>query len=703
MPTPSLLSSRLGLRPIVGCVIGALAAPLSGCSAFVILAREARGSGDDGTLVVGQQVSGDTNGGTSAVTPGCGSGDGTPERRFFFTAPETRRYVASTQSSYDAVLALYAHGSTGEPIGCNDDDGSTARSMLAFDAQAGVTYDVVVDGYGSNRGGFTLIVQPEGGGSGGSNPPGGTQLVVGSPVTGTTIGSPDTRQLSCGAPTVGTPDVTYVFTPQETGTFIFHTQTDYDGTLEIFDGQSSLGCNDDDGSTRASRVTVQLQAGRSYAVVLDGFGSSQGTFTLGVDHPGTQSASGGALAVGQTVQGTTMGAPDTIQLPCGASQPGTPDVTYTFTPTEDGTYTFRTQTDYDGVLGVYENGASLGCNDDDQSTRSSRLSVQMSAGHTYQVVLDGFAGGVGNYQLQATHPIARPSGALTAGQTVQGSTVGGTDVRVPSCGSAPGTPDQIWTFTAPTTATYRIHMDSDYDGVLAVYPVGAPDPLMCNDDTGSTRASEIEGSLIAGQRYEIVVDGYGGGEGSYTLRLDMLSGVGGTPVTAPSSIASSIHGGPLPENLTEMTSRCAAAQVITTGRYTGMIEPTEGAAQVSCGTGGPGGDVVYSITVPPASEVFFHVAADFEVALEVRQQCTSAIQRCVTAPAQSGSDVTMTLAAGTYFVVLDAMESTSRGPVHLDVNVRPAAPVPAAGVGIGGGGVAGGGGRAPGEWPPWGW
>jgi hypothetical protein len=335
----------------------------------------------------------------------------------------------------------------------------------------------------------------------------------------------------------------------------------------------------------------------------------------------------------------------------------------------------------------------LGCNDDDCSTRASRVGVALVAGRTYQVVVDGFNGGRGSFQLEVDHPVARPTGPITAGQTVQGSTVGGTDTRTPPCGSMPGTPEQIWTFTAPVTATYRLHVDSDYDGVLAVYPVGATDPLLCNDDAGSTRASEIEGSLMAGQRYEVVVDGYGGGQGSYTLRLDMLSGVGGTPVTAPSAIPPSIRGGPLPENLTEMDARCAAAQPLASGRYSAVLEPTEGAAQLTCGSGGAGGDVVYALHLPAASEVFFHVAADFEVGLELRRQCTGDVERCIAAPARSGTDVSMTLAAGDYFVVLDAMESTSRGPVYLDVNVRPSAAAPAA---------AGGAARPP-EWPPWGW
>jgi hypothetical protein len=688
LPTWSAVAAPTARALAIGTLAGALALLASGCSVFVILAREARGSGDDGTLSLGVAVSGDTNGGTNAVTPGCGSRDGTPERRYFFTAPTTGRYVASTESSYDAVLAIYMHGATGEPVVCND-DGSTARSRVTFDAQAGTTHDVVVDGFNGNRGAFRLVVQAEETSSGGA---GSGQLQVGQTVTGTTATGTDTRMLSCGAPTAGTPDVSYAFTPPTSGTYTFRTQTDYDGTLEVFEGSTSFGCNDDDGSTRASRVDAALQAGHTYTVVLDGFGSARGNFQLVVTSAGSGgggggTAVGGTLTLGTAVSGSTVGATDTVTLPCGAA--GTPDATYSFTPPEDGQYVFQTQTDYDGTLAVFENGTVLGCNDDDGSTRASRVGVALVAGRTYQVVVDGFNGGSGSFQLQVDHPIARPAGPITAGQTVQGSTVGGTDTHTPPCGSMPGTPEQIWTFTAPVTATYRLHVDSDYDGVLAVYPVGATDPLLCNDDAGSTRASETEGSLMAGQRYEIVVDGYGGGQGSYTLRLDMLSGVGGTPVTAPSTIPPSIRGGPLPENLTEMDARCAAAQPLATGRYSATLEPTEGAAQLTCGSGGAGGDVVYALHLPAASEVFFHVAAEFEVGLELRRRCTYDVERCLAAPARTGTDVSLTLPAGDYFVVLDAMESTSRGPVYLDVNVRPSATPTTA--------TAGGAARAP-EW-----
>jgi hypothetical protein len=691
---PASRVQGLHMRPpattVAAALALALAAPASGCSAFVLLARETRGRGLDGDLVVGQAVEGDTSGGTSAVVPGCGSGADAPERRYTFTAPETRRYVVRTESSFDAVLAVYPHDGpqddTGSPLQCNDDDGSIARSRIVLEAQAGTTYDVVVDGYGNNRGAFRLLVEPDDASLGQVGPPrdpvpgpgptpSGAPLQVGAAVRGSTRGGVDTRTLSCGAPTVGTPDVTYVFTPPERGVYVFRTQTDYDGTLEVFDGVRSLGCNDDDGSTRASRVTATLDAGRTYAVVLDGFGSAQGDFQLVVEHPIAQQ--GGTLTLGATVRGTTLGSPDTVTLPCGAPRAGSPDVSYAFTPSEDGLYVFRTQTDYDGTLAVYDAGAPLGCNDDDGTTRASRVSVTLTAGRTYQVVLDGYAGGSGSYELSVTHPIVQPAGPITAGQTVSGSTAGAADVRTPPCGSQPGSPDQIWTFAPPVTGTYRLHVDSDYDGVLAVYPVGAPDPLMCNDDAGSTRASEIEGSLLAGQRYEIVVDGYAGGSGHYTLRLDLLSGVGGAPVAAPSSIRPSIQGGPLPEDLGEMERRCVAAPRLGTGHHSGVIEPTEGAAQVGCGSGGPGGDQVFVVSLPEPSTVDVHVAADFAVAIEVRSTCTGAASRCVVATPPMGADLTLSLPAGEHVLVVDALESGARGPVHLDLHVRPAAPVQA--------------------------
>lgn len=661
--------------PLSWALIGlALAGASGGCSRVVVLTPESPRRATADTLTLGSAVGGDTTDGSQAFVPPCGAVEGTPERRFTFVAPESGRFVVRTESQYDAVIAVYVQGST-EPLDCNDDDGSTARSRVNFDAVAGQTYDVVVDGYAQHRGAFSVRVDREADvSSAGAGGPG--TLRLDSPVTGTTIGAGDHRILSCAASQPGTPDESFTFVPPESGTYVFRTQTDYDGALEVLDGVSSLGCNDDDGTTRASRVTANLQAGRTYTVVVDGFSTSQGQFTLVVSRLGGAGGSqvaGGPLTLGSPVAGSTVGGADAYLLPCGAGQPGNPDAMHPFVPPEDGVYTFATRTDYDGTLALFDGTTVLACNDDDGSTRASRITTNLVAGRTYQVVVDGFSNGSGHYELAVTRMAPRTQTAITLGQPATGSTAGGSDSRTPPCGSTPGSSDEVWTFVAPRTATYRARIEADYDSVLAIYPAGAPDPLLCNDDTGDTRTSEVEGSLIGGQRYEVVVDGYGDSAGNYRLLLEMLSGVGGTTVTPPSNILPSSQGGPLPENLRGMAARCAAAQAISTGRFTGMIEPTDALAQISCGAGGAGGDLVYTLTLASPAEVYFHAAADFELGLEVRATCSSRIERCVALPASSGGDLTLTLAAGTYTVVLDAMDAGSRGPVHLDVNVRSSA------------------------------
>lgn len=659
-----------------------------GCGGAAGLVRT-DGFNADGEIAVGAAVVGDTSGGSDRVTPACGAVVGSPERRYAFRAPSTGRFSARSAASFDGLLAVYPEGG-GEPLECNDDDGSPQTSRVEFDAVEGRVYDLVVDGYHGAAGPFALRVDAAT--AGGENPnddpqppddlvvrdprdgavirrpqgPTAGTLTLDQPVRGTTVGSTDRTLLSCGAPTPGTPDVAYDFVAPEAGLYTFRTQTDFDGTLAIFRDGQELACNDDDQTTRASRVSSTLEAGRHYTVVVDGYGASTGTFELVARHPVYRT--GGSLTVGQAIHGVTTGGADRFQLPCGSSQPGTPDASFQFTAPEDGVYVFRVTSDYDGVLAVYESGTALVCNDDDQTTRASRVNAPLVAGHTYDVVVDGFGGASGEFDLIATHPVTRPAGPIAIGQTVTGDTNGGADVFAPPCGSQPGTPEQDWSFVAPVTATYRLHVDSDFDGVLAVYPDGATDPLLCNDDAGSTRASEIEGSLIGGQRYHVVVDGYGGSTGTYSLSLQMLNRVGGTPVAPPSTIQASIHGGPLPEDLRATGQRCGAAPAIATGHYSATIDAT-GTTQVACGNGGPGGDQIFTLTLTEARSVNLHAAADFPVALEVREGCSGASRACEASTGAQGADVSVVLPAGTYAVVVDALDGTSRGPVHLDVNL----------------------------------
>lgn len=119
---------------------------------------------------------------------------------------------------------------------------------------------------------------------------------------------------------------------------------------------------------------------------------------------------------------------------------------------------------------------------------------------------------------------------IHVGESVSGSTRGASDRFAPSCGAPDGGGDRAYVFVPEASGVYRVEVDGEYDTVVAVFDEsgGAVD---CNDDAGSTSHSQVEPRLEAGQRYHLVVDGYRGATGNYTLRLTAVS------VTEPSTPA----------------------------------------------------------------------------------------------------------------------------------------------------------------------
>src|SRR5207244_4893772 len=124
----------------------------------------------------------------------------------------------------------------------------------------------------------------------------------------------------------------------------------------------------------------------------------------------------------------------------------------------------------------------------------------------------------------------RPTGISSQGGTFTGTT-SGTSLLAGSCGSSGGSPEQVfqWTPTVAGTATIQTcGAGTNFDTVLYMRSgVCASGPEVvsgCNDDTcpnssGLFRASRIMPTVSAGQTYFIVVDGYGGAQGTFSLTV----------------------------------------------------------------------------------------------------------------------------------------------------------------------------------------
>jgi hypothetical protein len=103
-----------------------------------------------------------------------------------------------------------------------------------------------------------------------------------------------------------------------------------------------------------------------------------------------------------TDSGATCDNADDITLPCASSQ--APDVVYQYTPAADQHINVSLcGSGYDTALGIYDAGhANLACNDDFCSLQSEIDNIQLQAGQTYYIVVDGYSTSCGSYQLSIT-------------------------------------------------------------------------------------------------------------------------------------------------------------------------------------------------------------------------------------------------------------------------------------------------------------
>src|SRR6266516_14259 len=274
-------------------------------------------------------------------------------------------------------------------------------------------------------------------------------------------------------------------------------------------------------------------------------------------------------AQGGTFSGTTSGA-SALAGSCGNSG-GSPEQVFRWTPTVSGTATIQTcgaGTTFDTVLylrsGVCASGPEVaaGCNDDACANasglnRASRITPTVTAGQTYFIVVDGYGGAQGTFSLTVIPPgdpvATLPGGGACSsptlipapGGTFSGTT-SGTSALAGSCANSGTSPERVYRWTPAVSGTATIQTcgaGTSFDTVLylrsGACASGPEVAAGCNDDTcanasGLFRASRITPTVTAGQPYFIVVDGYAGATGTFTLTVTP-PGASTTTTTLPPS------------------------------------------------------------------------------------------------------------------------------------------------------------------------
>jgi hypothetical protein len=349
-------------------------------------------------------------------------------------------------------------------------------------------------------------------------------------IMGSTVGQDSEFSSPCGGG--GAPDMAFTFTAPADGPYTFDTfgsalDTIISVRAGVCDGDV-LECNDD-GIGDQSLVSLDLVAGQTVTVVVDGFAVQGDDFVVTVS-TGQVDCPRGDLgsAVPQTISDNTALAIDEFAPSCGSGAAG--DFGYLFTAPADGDYTFDTLgSSYNTVLAVYDAacmGNELACNNDAPGgAQNSGVIVPLVQDQQVTVVVDGSGGAEGLFdlnvgQLAGMCPDGDLGGAVptsTSGSTAASdNTVGG------SCGGAFG-PDETFTYTAPSDGLYTFSTaGSDFDTVVYVRDAACNGAeLGCNNDSGGA-TSALAVPLSAGQDVVVVVDSIGVG-GNYDLEIDTIA------------------------------------------------------------------------------------------------------------------------------------------------------------------------------------
>ncbi|WP_203293031.1 GEVED domain-containing protein [Luteirhabdus pelagi] len=300
-----------------------------------------------------------------------------------------------------------------------------------------------------------------------------------------------------------------------------------------------------------------------------------------------------------------------------------PDEFFTFTG--DGEIQIVTlslcdgSTDYDSLIRVFDDcdlSNEIAVNDDSCGVQSE-LEFISDGTSTYYIMIEGFGSGSGNFTLDVTceDPIENDfcDGALpiACGETITGNTDDATfDADAPECATTITAPGLWYVFedTSGLQTDYTVSLcdgGTDYDSKLTVY-TGECGALVCetdNDDTCGLQ-SEVTFSGDGNTTYYILVHGFGGATGNFSLNVDCA------PVPPPNDmIVNSIDvdeagfpytdpAVPMPAATTEDGNPAGCSLNGANGVWYNFVAPGDGDVTASIAT--PGG----------ASAVTFYFAPD---------------------------------------------------------------------------------------------
>ncbi|MEZ4402634.1 MAG: hypothetical protein R3B06_21615 [Kofleriaceae bacterium] len=338
-------------------------------------------------------------------------------------------------------------------------------------------------------------------------------VMVTQPVyTGTTVGATNDHRPTCGSTTNTAPDVVhYIDLQVPVQTLTITTVNTWDSAISVLDSTcgTSLACAD------PNTLTLTAVAPGAYGIVMDGWGTGSGAYTMTIR---------GDLTAGADCEDPLV-ASGVLLCPSGYACQGTAG-SRTCQPAgcNDGT-----DDDGDGLIDYPNDPGCTSPSDPDETD-------DCPSGPTCPVCSNGIDDdGDGQTDYPTDLGCSAASGTTEVGCAIEtdpliqitapatsGTTVGASNSLTPTCGSSSHTAPErahMLSLRIPVR-TLAVNLTSSFDAATSLTDATCGTTIQCSDPNSFTRTN------LAAGTYGIIVDGWGTGSGTYTLNVSATLNAG---------------------------------------------------------------------------------------------------------------------------------------------------------------------------------